>query len=284
MENLEGHRLANYFPAIEGQEFEDLKESIRKNGQLNPIILFEGKILDGKNRFKACQELDIEPITQEYSGSDPLDFVIAENINRRHLTESQRALLATEMLPEFEKQARDKMRQGGKKGGGDRKSKDYKENRGSIQKSNLDKKKEKDSFHAADEAGKQFGVSGSSVQKAKRIKKAVESGELEPEILGDIHKGKKTLNAVDKELHDKRFVKDAKEKEAKTNKNLPNKYPKVVSEYIHDVKEFKNILSTVCKLSKEGMFSPEALQFVKRLHNQIKILMEEIEEGTNEKE
>jgi ParB-like chromosome segregation protein Spo0J len=270
---LEGHRLANYFPAIEGQEFDDLVESIRKNGQLNPIILFEGKILDGKNRFRACQQLGINPITQEYSGNDPLDFVIAENINRRHLTESQRAMLATKMLPEFEKKAKERKIEGSKRGAAITNK--------SGQKS-IDSQPKQPRRMAVDDAGKQFNVSGSSVQRANRINKAVESGELEKETIEDIVKGKKTVNAVDKELHDKRFVKDVKEKEAKTNKNRPNQYPTVVSEYIHDAKEFKKILVTVCKLSKEGMFSPEALQFVHRIHEQIKTLMNEMEENKNE--
>jgi ParB-like chromosome segregation protein Spo0J len=276
---LEGHRLANYFPAIQGTEFNDLVESIRKNGQINPIILFEGKILDGKNRYRACQELGIEPITEEYSGSDPLDFVIAENINRRHLTESQRALLATEMLPEFEKQAREHYNKIKSK-----QVKDQKTANGKFVKSvkPFKKVRTEDKFDSANEAGKQFGVSGSSVQKAKRIKKAVDDGELDKGIIDDIHKGKKTLGAADKELHDKRFAKGEKEKETKRNKKLPNEYPKAVSEYIHDVKEFKNILSTATILAKEGMFSPEAIQFIHRIHEQIKSLMKEMEVGKNE--
>lgn len=277
MKELEGHRLANYFPAIEGQEFEDLVESIRKNGQLNPIILFEGKILDGKNRFRACQQLGINPITQEYSGNDPLDFVIAENINRRHLTESQRALLATEMLPEFKRQAKERLDASHSKAG---KASGIK--RKGTPKSNEDGVQTPQKWHTAvDDAGKQFNISGSSVQRANRIKKAVENGELEPEKLNDIRTGKKTLNAVDKELHDKRFVKDVKEKEAKINKNLPNQYPQIVKEYIDFLKEAKDRIILASKLAGEGMFSPEAMQFIKRLHNQVKELIDEMEENGN---
>ena len=51
------HPLANMFPMIEGQEFENLKASIAKSGILEPIRLFQGLILDGRNRYtagKAC--------------------------------------------------------------------------------------------------------------------------------------------------------------------------------------------------------------------------------------
>jgi len=278
MKELEGHRLANYFPAIEGQEFDDLVESIKKNGQLNPIILFEGKILDGKNRFRACQKLGVEPITQEYSGNDPLDFVIAENINRRHMSKDQLAILALKMLPEFEKQVKERKSTKAKVNA---KNQARKENGDFIADSELREKTRKTprdySTDAREQAGKQFGISGQHVQKAKRIKQAVDDGELEKDTIENIATGKKKLSEVDKELHDKRFVKDAKEKEAANNKKLPNQYPKIVSDYLHDAKLFKGALTIAIPLAKEKMFSPEAMQFVKRLHNQIKVLMEEME-------
>lgn len=53
---MEAHKFADIFPMIEGNELEVLKNDIQEHGLLNPIVLYEGKILDGRNRFKACEE------------------------------------------------------------------------------------------------------------------------------------------------------------------------------------------------------------------------------------
>lgn len=53
------HQAANLFPLMEGEDFDNLKSDILKQGELNPIIPFEGKILDGRNRYRSCQELEL---------------------------------------------------------------------------------------------------------------------------------------------------------------------------------------------------------------------------------
>jgi hypothetical protein len=76
------------------EDFSVLKTDIEKNGLITPIVTYEGQILDGRNRYKACKQLNIEPETIEYDGCDPLSYVISLNEARRHLTISQRAMLA----------------------------------------------------------------------------------------------------------------------------------------------------------------------------------------------
>jgi hypothetical protein len=88
------HPLAEEFPLIEGCAFDDLVASIKANGLFDPITLFEGAILDGRNRYRACQAADVEPHMQDFDGDNPLEFVISKNLHRRHLNESQRAMIA----------------------------------------------------------------------------------------------------------------------------------------------------------------------------------------------
>ena len=93
-ETLEYHPLANLFPLLEGNQFKKLKHDILHNGKLEPIVLFEGKILDGRNRYRACVDLGLEPKTEELESLNAADFVNSKNILRRHLTTSQRSAIA----------------------------------------------------------------------------------------------------------------------------------------------------------------------------------------------
>lgn len=95
--NLEFHPLANLFPLIEGTEFDALVASIQENGQRELIVLLDGKILDGRNRYRACLAAQIEPVTIDYDGKDPVRFVMDMNLNRRHLNASQRAMIGAEL-------------------------------------------------------------------------------------------------------------------------------------------------------------------------------------------
>jgi len=93
----EFHDLANIFPLIAGDRFDSLVESIKANGLREDIWLYEGKILDGRNRYLACQVADVEPRFQKYDGKNPVAFVIDYNLERRHLNESQRSIAAARL-------------------------------------------------------------------------------------------------------------------------------------------------------------------------------------------
>lgn len=94
MQNIPFHPLADVFPLIHGQEFVELKQDIKAHGVREPIWLLDGQILDGRNRFRAAQEVGVTPEYKNYEGDDPLSFVVSLNLHRRHLTESQRAMVA----------------------------------------------------------------------------------------------------------------------------------------------------------------------------------------------
>jgi hypothetical protein len=88
------HPLADLFPLIEGAEFDGLVASIKENGQREPIVVFGGAILDGRNRYRACAAAEVEPHIKEFTGTDPVKFVVDVNVRRRHLNETQRAMIA----------------------------------------------------------------------------------------------------------------------------------------------------------------------------------------------
>jgi ParB-like chromosome segregation protein Spo0J len=93
--NLELHHLCSIFPRMAGEEFKALKADIAANGLLHPITVYQGKILDGGNRYRACVELGLEPKTTEYEGAVPVSFVLSENLHRRHLSPGQTASIVS---------------------------------------------------------------------------------------------------------------------------------------------------------------------------------------------
>ena len=85
------HPLSALFPRLEGGEFEALKADLKANGLQQPIILHDGLILDGGNRYRACVESGIEPKFDKFAGGDPVQFVLSANLHRRHLSPGQQA-------------------------------------------------------------------------------------------------------------------------------------------------------------------------------------------------
>jgi hypothetical protein len=97
---LKNHRFADLFPMMTDAELEALAEDIRDNGLRHAIVLYQGKILDGRNRYLACQIVGVEPRFEEYDGDDAgaLALVISMNVRRRSLTAGQRAAVAAEAM------------------------------------------------------------------------------------------------------------------------------------------------------------------------------------------
>lgn len=98
MKKFDLHSAAMLLPKMLPEEYESLKRDIEQNGQNEPIVLSGGKLVDGRHRAQACDELGIKPDFCELEDScDPVAYVLSANVKRRHLTPSQKAMVAADM-------------------------------------------------------------------------------------------------------------------------------------------------------------------------------------------
>ncbi len=97
---------AGLFRDMDVVEFETLVADIKTHGQRHPIVLHEGMVLDGWNRWRACKRLNLEPKTVEFKGpGDPRDYVVSTNVERRHLSPTDRAKVGLKLYRVYEKEA-----------------------------------------------------------------------------------------------------------------------------------------------------------------------------------
>jgi hypothetical protein len=106
------HPAADKFLMLDEQELEELAADIKANGLQHPLVIaeVEGKLLlvDGRNRREACRRVGVVPDHVLLNGQDPVAYIVSANINRRHLTVGQRAMLLAMLYPDPEKGGRGK--------------------------------------------------------------------------------------------------------------------------------------------------------------------------------
>ena len=98
---MQYHEIANVWPMMDDDAIQALADDIQKNGQLQPIWTYEGKILDGRNRFVACTIAGVQPVLRDYKGDEPTAFAVSLNDRRRHMTKGALAAVAAELEPLF---------------------------------------------------------------------------------------------------------------------------------------------------------------------------------------
>lgn len=94
------HPAADYLPRMTEDEFSLLKQGIERDGLLNPIVLCDGQVLDGRHRYRACTELGVQPTFVQFVGGNPYDYVREQNVNRRHFASQEQKYLVLLRLTE----------------------------------------------------------------------------------------------------------------------------------------------------------------------------------------
>lgn len=168
---MEFHPVANIFPMMSAEEFDALKADIATNGLVEPIWTHENKIIDGRNRYQVCEAVGIKPRFQKWSGEGSLvQFVVSLNLKRRHLTSSQKAVVAEEIEKLLAEEAKKNLSHTG----GDKKSAE-------ALKSGFQKIEKP--IHAAEQAAAIVGTNRQYVSDVKKIRRTA------PELIEPIRNG-----------------------------------------------------------------------------------------------
>ena len=168
MINFPTHPAAEAFPLIEGKEFDEFCKDIKRHGLREPIWRDrDGRILDGRNRLRACLATHTDPHFRTYDGDDLIEFIISMNIKRRHLNDAQRAMIASKLAT---------MKQGAR--------------------TDLSPIGEKSQAQAA----RMLNVSKRSVERAAAI------GKEAPDLAEKIEAGELTINAATQEIAARKIV------------------------------------------------------------------------------
>ena len=96
--DFEVHPVAAMFPEFPPEEYTNLRADIEANGVRFPVVVCGRWLVDGRTRLRACRDLDIEPPIRELDeGTDVVEWIVSANVRRRHLSTSQRAVLAAQL-------------------------------------------------------------------------------------------------------------------------------------------------------------------------------------------
>jgi hypothetical protein len=111
MPDVPFHEAASIFPMMTGDDLDGMVNDIRERGLMCPIETLDGKIIDGRNRYRACLLVPCEPDFVEVDGlpeakDDPVAYVVSLNLHRRHMTPSQCAMVAAKAIERYSKDAK----------------------------------------------------------------------------------------------------------------------------------------------------------------------------------
>ena len=200
------HPAASLFPLIEGEDFEDLVFSIKTMGVLQPIIVSNGVLIDGRNRLRAVTKLrqegrTISLPTKELDPETPniCEYIFDTNAHRRNLTPDQTAMISTDVWPMIakerdSKQTATQFKPGNNAGPDGRKGKEPVDPDSDPPVPRDTKQKNEQS--TIGQIAKLAGVSRHKAGQAVAMVKAVEAGELPKEIIQEVRQGTKKLVEV----------------------------------------------------------------------------------------
>jgi len=244
-ETIRIHPAADIFPQMSDSEFQSLKDDIAENGQLEKVVLYKGQLLDGRHRYRACTNLEIEVDWREIEGDiDPYQYVLSANLHRRHLTPSQASMYAARAKELFSEAAKERQSENARRNN-----------------SKVENFPPLETAKSRDQAGEAFNVSGRSVDHASKV---LDQGV--PELAAAVDSGSLAVSkaakiAVMPKQEQEELVKDGFErKESDCTNRLEDHSTNESRRSIRDEKSKKTIRRLFQTLSDES--KREIMKFV----------------------
>ena len=214
----QSHPAAEIFPLMNEAALKELADDIKANGLLEPIILHEGRILDGRNRNLACDLAGVPPRYEpaNINGHSPTLYVVSKNLHRRHLTTDQKVDVALKIEPLLAVEAARRKHEGQVRGG---KAKAL-NHTASCLSGNLPPKQEATEnkrqrpYKSSEVAASAAGVSEKTVRRAKKLR------QRDPAEYGRVVAGQTTLAAAFRKV----VLKKEEKPPAPERKKLSNRF------------------------------------------------------------
>lgn len=186
-------------PAMSKDDYQSLLDDIRQHGLLVPIELYNGQVIDGRHRQQACLDLELEPdyIEANLGDQSPSQYVWSLNGPRRHLTPTQKATVAVELLPSIERETP----------------------RGRPKANTEKTEKIPELTESREKAAKLVGVNERYVSDAKKIK------ENAPDVFEKMQTGEVNMTQAKSELRSRQKMAERKEKAAQAKATPKTKQP-----------------------------------------------------------
>ncbi len=198
------HPAAAVFPLIDGDDFDDLCDSIRSHGVQHPAVVRGSELLDGRNRMRACERLKVEgwvgscpTVEWQDDGRNVAEWIWDTNAIRRHMDDDGIAMASSVIWPLIAKE--NEARKAATKFDSEKASKAAKARHAADTKSCPPQKVDAKAKHERSTVGQVAAKAGTSMHKARQavaVQKAIESGELPPETAKEVMSGKKKLRDV----------------------------------------------------------------------------------------
>jgi ParB-like chromosome segregation protein Spo0J len=267
------HEYAEFFPLIEGDEFTELVEDVRENGLLEPIVLFDGKILDGRNRYRACTDAGVEPRYTEYAGDEPATYVISKNIHRRHLTKTQQSVILIDMKLVIQEEIRQQDEAAGIV---------RTETGGAAEAPRADSGRfAPRAPHGGGGSGgwserlaRRAGLGKSTIERVERVAREA------PDLIPAMREGKIGQDKAHQIVRERKAAERVSKQNGKAREKRREE-PKQVKSYLESLQTFRTAVKRGLETAEDGLFSPEAGRFATEWHADIRNLMDRIEETIN---
>jgi len=174
-DTYQAHDAANIFP-LDEEHIDELAADIKAHGLQVPVEMIGEKIIDGRRRWLACERAEVKPEKVQVNPDDPVAYVLSLNLHRRHLSESQRAMIGARAREQYEKAAKER------KTGRPKKSASPDAHISDLPRQPGDRGR------ASTQAGKAVGVSPASIDRARHV---LDSGK--PELINAVDTGEMSV-------------------------------------------------------------------------------------------